>query len=105
MLAANGDGGCAIGPASLSCLNLSLEEEKLTWNHRVIKRESGDEYWYAIHEVYYDDNKQIETLTEEPVYPVGESIDDLRAELQWMLEALDNPVLNYETCVRQAKAS
>jgi hypothetical protein len=36
------------------------------WNHRVIRSRRNGEEWYAIHEVYYDDDGKPETYTAEP---------------------------------------
>ena len=69
------------------------------WNHRVVKRTypaPSNETFYQIHEAYYGvENKP--AITEEPDYPLGESIEELREDLQRMLRALDKPVLDYDT--------
>lgn len=71
----------------------------MTWNHRVMRRtnEHG-ETWYDIHEVYYEtDPCGVEKLswTEDAIAPMGETVDELREELERMLRALDKPVLEY----------
>jgi hypothetical protein len=68
---------------------------KHTWNHRVLKHEDKDLPYYQIHEVYYEDGKPT-SCTKDGVLTWGESLDDLKWQLQKMLEALDNPVLNYD---------
>lgn len=65
------------------------------WNHRVMKRESGGETLYGIHEVHYcGDEVEMWTSLPEPV--VGESIEELRTTLTRMLAALDKPVLEVD---------
>ena len=72
------------------------------WNHRVIRTEhkhktaNGDvwsEAWYTIHEVYYNEEGEIDCWTESGVAPSGESIEEVREVLEWMLNATKKPVL------------
>ena len=67
-----------------------------SWNYRVIRTEDGDEPWYAIHEVYYDDNHAVDGYTLRPVTVSGNSIDDLRWTLEQMLKSLDKEVIEEE---------
>ena len=62
-----------------------------TWNYRVILKNRR----YAIHEVYYDELGQIWTCTEEPVYPEGETLEELSTDLEHYRLALEEPVLDY----------
>ena len=70
------------------------------WNHRVMKRanEHG-ETWYEIHEVFYDhgqgESEPRLSWTEEAIAPVGETLEELKTELERMLRACDAPVLDY----------
>ena len=68
------------------------------WNNRVMRRECKgyDEEWFEIHEVYYDDNDEVEGYTKDAIAPGGHSIEELRRELERMLACLDKPVLDYE---------
>ena len=65
------------------------------WNHRIMKRtdQLGCPY-YTIHEVYYTDG-QAESWTEQPVYPMGSTLEELREELERMLECFTEPPLDY----------
>ena len=66
------------------------------WNHRIMKR--TDIYgcpYYTIHEVYYGKDNQPDTWTEQPVYPVGNTIEELRDDLERMLEAFAKPPVDY----------
>ena len=71
------------------------------WNHRVVRRVfPNGEVSYAIHEAHYKTKGATAgpcSLTLDPVAPTAESIEGLRWCLKKMLEALDNPVLDYET--------
>jgi hypothetical protein len=55
------------------------------WNYRVV--ECDDDL--RIYDVYYDDAGKAISRHIEPTYVYGESIDDLRAQLQLMLAALE----------------
>jgi hypothetical protein len=61
----------------------------MPWKYRVIQR--GDEA--AIHEVFYRAVGSIEGWTEEPVFPRGDTIAELREDLARYSRALSEPVL------------
>ena len=62
----------------------------MPWNHRVIKLNISDDY-YLINEVFYNKDGSIFGYANTGVG--GESIDDIRETLEWMLECLDKPIL------------
>jgi len=68
------------------------------WNYRVVKRIRNHKYLHEpqelfdICEVYYDDNGEIDYMTD--AYITEHSIEDIRETLQWMLESLDKPVID-----------
>ncbi len=73
------------------------------WNYRVI-RSGKDEnsFEYKIHSVHYCDGKA--TLwSSNPLYAMGASVDDLKADLEVMLKALSKPVLVESACGRFLK--
>jgi hypothetical protein len=56
----------------------------------------GDpDFGYAIHEVFYDKDGNVQGMTSEPVKPWGDTKDELRLELLRMIEALEKPDLDY----------
>jgi len=66
------------------------------WNYRVIKRvgeQPTDECTYQIHEVYYDDAGKVETWTNDPVEPSGETLEELREDCLHYSAALERNVL------------
>ncbi len=69
----------------------------MTWDCRVIakKDKTTGEVWHAVHEVFYDENGKIWVATEEPICPMGETVDDLIAELSDHLVACGKPVLDF----------
>lgn len=64
------------------------------WNYRVIRKkiERSDDYMYGIHEVWYDDNDQIDGWTDE-IAPYGESFLELKNNLNYMIKATQKPIL------------
>jgi hypothetical protein len=50
----------------------------------------------AIYEVFLNAEGEPDSLTEQPLSPATQSIEDLRLELRKMLDALDRPVLYFD---------
>lgn len=68
----------------------------MTWNYRVYKCKEKEEEYYAIHEAYYAPYKEEpHSYTVDPVAPMGNTLEELRSDLQMMLAALDKPVIDY----------
>lgn len=69
------------------------------WNYRVaykVETISGNEYAiYGIHEVYYDKEGNPIMITEDSMAPGGESVEELKEDLSWMMKAFDKPPLNW----------
>ena len=69
----------------------------MTWNHRVIcHNENPKEPWYAIHEVFYDDDGNPESCTKEPIQIIQEDVGAIKWEVDKIRKALEKPVLDYE---------
>ena len=67
------------------------------WDYRVVRREStdlgGSEEWYSVQEVYYDEDgtpmaQTLDLMVEQ------DTITGMRTQLENMLKALDEPVLD-----------
>ena len=71
------------------------------WNYRIIKKESGDDCCYAIHEVFYDIKGIARSCTTAPVFPLGETETELTETFNMYTQAFDKPVLDYETFVKE----
>jgi hypothetical protein len=56
-----------------------------------------DSIYYAIHEVYYDEDGKVNGWTEEPIRILAESLEDLKFTLERLVECFDKPVLDEET--------
>lgn len=80
----------------------------MSWNHRVFKEKYAEDwYGYSIREVYYhmggicNQKKKGKQCTHKPtaytkeaITPGSETLEGLRQELTWMLQALDQPILS-----------
>ena len=77
------------------------------WNYRVVRKrnkwidpedqQESVSYAYAIHEAFYDDNGHVGAITEDPVEPFGENMEELRHSWLMMAEAFGQPILDYDT--------
>lgn len=69
------------------------------WNYRVVRRirEHNETKWivFGIHEVYYRDGEPV-MVTVDPQAPHGETLEELKQDLEWYQRALTKPILNYE---------
>jgi len=65
------------------------------WNHRVIRRvDKNGNVTFGIHEVFYSPKtKKPDMWTESPVEILGDTIEDVREYLDWMIKSLDTPIL------------
>jgi hypothetical protein len=67
------------------------------WNYRVMKRKNDQgQFDFGIYEVFYDDQGEAETWTENSLIPTCESEADLKTELKIMMHAFEKEVLIYE---------
>jgi len=66
----------------------------MTWNHRIIRKVTGKETSYQIHEVFYNKHGKIKGWTKEPVLPFGESKSELREDILHFWSAFRLPVLD-----------
>lgn len=76
----------------------NIKKNKMSWNHRVLVTEHIDadgkvETWYAIHEVYYDENGNPDGSTKRSVDISGNTKKDLAWTLKEMTKCLDKPFL------------
>ena len=69
---------------------------EMSWNHRVMKSKDGDDYFYQIHEVNYDKEGKVDGYTARGTSPCGNSLQELKEDLERMLKSLDKEVLDYE---------
>ena len=73
----------------------------MSWNYRVIRKtyilpDDTERESYAIHEVYYDNLSNAKAVSANALAPLGRTIDELKADLEMYMLALDKPVLDYD---------
>jgi hypothetical protein len=82
------------------------------WGYRVLRHVTDWKEWFKdkgglpeghpetedtlmIHEVYYDKTGKIHACTEEGVCPRGETLEELKADIDRYISALEDPIINY----------
>jgi hypothetical protein len=84
-----------------------LQKNKIEmWNYRVVRKRhiyvdpDGNKekvsYTYAIHEAHYDKNGHVGAITQDPIEPFGDNIEELRHAWVMMAEAFGLPILDYD---------
>jgi hypothetical protein len=72
------------------------------WNYRVVRKRYVNpdtervSYTYAIHEAYYNNNGHVGSITQNPVEPFGENVEELRHSWIMMAEAFGQPLLDFD---------
>ena len=80
------------------------------WNYRLVLHPAGelknnpvlkwDEY-IAMHEAHYNDDGELENITKNPITIMGDEGKDSLSSIKWILEnmaeALQKPIVNYDT--------
>jgi len=73
-----------------------------TWDHRIVKKRDPNykeesefplEFYYEVHEAHYNDNGGLCAITTDPIMPYGETLEELKQTLEWMLKACKTPIL------------
>ncbi len=68
----------------------------MSWNYRVVKRTYKEEVTYSIHEAYYNYTGNVDMISENPIAPIGETIEELEEDMKHYRAAMNKPVINYE---------
>lgn len=66
----------------------------MTWNYRVIRSKDPDgEYYYAIHEVYYNNNQEPDSWSRDAIRMFEYSMSELEEEFGRLRKAMSKTVL------------
>ena len=74
----------------------------MTWNYRVVRKNVymgktiNPEVQFGIHETYYNSEDKPTAITTDHMRPYGETLEELKSDLEKMVAALEKPVLNWE---------
>ena len=52
------------------------------WNNRIVQHEKDGIIWCSVHEVFYNENGGINGYTESPITIVGETVEDVKSQLE-----------------------
>lgn len=73
------------------------------WDYRVVrkvqkygKKKEHRVVSYQIHEATYDSNKKIIFISEDPIYPCGENVEDMMVNWFCLIEAFSKPIIDYD---------
>lgn len=66
------------------------------WNNRLVRHKTEHEEYFTIHEVFYNDKEEIMGMTENPIAPHGDSVEEIKETLERMLRALDKEPLDFD---------
>lgn len=64
----------------------------MKWDYRVFEVDDLGESSFVLREVYYKDDQPY-AFVDKPAEPYGISVEDLKRDLEHMVEALNKPVL------------
>jgi len=67
-----------------------------SWNYRVVEVVQNNQTFYELHEVYYTgekDNSEISSMTVEPPECIQDTVEDLKQDLEYRMQAFDRPIL------------
>jgi hypothetical protein len=73
----------------------------MSWNHRILAHKDGDDWYFQIHEVYYDEKGQPSSYTENGVSIGSENIEGISWVLDKMKECVNKPILSVDDFPRE----
>ena len=65
---------------------------KISWDYRIIEHDGA----FTVHEVHYNDKGDIISISEDPMGPSGETLEELKEDMEYFLQAFNRPVLRKE---------
>ncbi len=66
------------------------------WSYRILAHKNGDECFFQIHEVYYDNKNKPNSYTAEGVSVGADSIEGINWVLDKMKECVNKPIISVE---------
>ncbi len=77
----------------------------MSWNHRLLAHKDGEDYYYQIHEVYYDEKGKPNGYTERGISVGGDNLEGVNWVLDRMRECLNKPILSVDNFPKEHKES
>jgi len=75
----------------------------MVWYYRIIKHKTSNQNHFALHEVFYDDDGNIISWTEQPIDIIGESKADIKRALKQMLLDIETEVITESELLKNLK--
>jgi len=75
----------------------------MSWNHRLLAHKDGEDWYFQIHEVYYDKEGNPKSYTENGVSVGAETIKGVKWTLNKMKQCLKKPILLAENFPKEYK--
>ena len=67
----------------------------MNWDYRVINHDG----MFTIHEVSYNYKGDLTSISQDPMGPSGDTLEELKDDMEYFLQALEMPVLKKEEIV------
>lgn len=61
----------------------------MSWNHRIFKHSTPAGDFYTLREAYYNKEGEIWGYSQQPTFPCGENLEELKSCLELMLRDVD----------------
>jgi hypothetical protein len=68
----------------------------MKWNYRLLAHVDGDDYFFQIHEVYYNKKGKPISFTKKGVIPSGSTVNEVLVSLDEMSMCAKKPILSAE---------
>lgn len=86
------DSSCGFDIAATTIRDPGALDRITTWGYRLVRHEPGVLF---LHEAFYDTEGALLGLALAPTRPCGETPEQIREELAWMEEGMDEPILDH----------
>jgi len=74
-------------------IQLDIKATNMRWGYRLLKTKDGDDDFYQIHEVYYNEKGKVDGWTANAVTVGGHSKTEVKWVLEQMLEAINKETI------------
>ncbi len=73
----------------------------MNWNYRIIKHDTKESVYFAVHEVFYDEKGRITAWTEDAINITGDTAKDVNKTLRQISEDTKQPILSETELIKQ----
>lgn len=87
-----------------SKLIIKSKLNNMTWNYRILAHKENKNWFFQIHEVYYNKKGKPTGYTENAVEIMSESVEGISWQLEQMTECLNKPILSAKNFPKKHKS-